>query len=46
MPKEMIVFKPKYNGSMRFALYLWPVWAGLFLYFVFRTAATQLEKLS
>jgi hypothetical protein len=37
MPVTPIVFKPKYNGSMRFAFYLWPVWLTLFLYFVYRT---------
>jgi hypothetical protein len=40
MPKAGIVFKPKYNGSMRFALVLWPVWAGLFFYFLFESVMT------
>lgn len=41
MPKPEIVFKPKYNGSMRFALVLWPVWTGLFIYFLFESAMTR-----
>ena len=36
MPKTEIIFKPKYNGSMRFAFYLWPVWLGLSGYFIYR----------
>jgi hypothetical protein len=36
MPKDEIVFRPKYNGSMRFAMILWPVWVGLFFYFLYQ----------
>jgi hypothetical protein len=36
MPTPETIFKPKYNGSMRFALLLWPVWCGLFVYFLYR----------
>ena len=41
MPLPEITFKPKYNGSMRFAFYLWPVWTALFLFFVYRAVATR-----
>ncbi len=41
MPSPEIVFKPKYNGSMRFAMYLYPVWAGLFIYFGYQFAVTR-----
>jgi len=34
-----ITFKPKYNGSMRFAFYLWPVWTVLFLFFIYRAVS-------
>ncbi len=27
------IYKPKYNGSMRFAMILFPVWIGLFYFF-------------
>jgi hypothetical protein len=36
MPKTELVFKPKYNGSMRFAMLLWPVWVALFFYFLYQ----------
>ncbi|GEM_PF-3386238 len=41
MPINEITYKPKYNGSRRFALYLWPVWAVLFFYFLYAAAVTQ-----
>ncbi len=41
MPSPEIVFKPKYNGSMRFAMILYPVWAGLFIYFGYQFAVTR-----
>ena len=41
MPKTEIVFKPKYNGSMRFAMLLWPVWAGGALYFLYQGILTR-----
>ena len=34
--KSEIIYKPKYNGSMRFAMILWPVWIGLFFFFIYR----------
>lgn len=34
--KPEIVYKPKYNGSMRFAMILYPLWLGLFLYFLYQ----------
>ena len=34
--KSETIYKPKYNGSMRFAMVLWPVWIGLFLFFIYR----------
>jgi hypothetical protein len=36
-----IIFKPKYNGSMRFAMILYPVWAGLFAYFLYQAIVTR-----
>jgi hypothetical protein len=33
--KPETIYKPKYNGSMRFAMILYPVWAGLFGYFLY-----------
>lgn len=41
MPKTEIIFKPKYNGSMRFAMLFWPIWAGLFLYFLYEGVNTR-----
>jgi len=41
MQKSEIIFKPKYNGSMRFALILWPAWAGLCIYFLYQGIVTQ-----
>lgn len=34
--KPETVFKPKYNGSMRFAMILYPVWATLTGYFFYQ----------
>ena len=39
MSTNEIIFKPKYNGSMRFAFYLWPVWTVLFLFFIYRAVS-------
>ena len=39
MPTNATSFKPKYNGSMRFAFYLWPVWTVLFLFFIYRAVS-------
>lgn len=36
-----ILYKPKYNGSMRFAMFLYPVWAGLFAYFLYQALVTR-----
>jgi hypothetical protein len=33
--KSETIYKPKYNGSMKFAMLLYPVWVGLFLYFLY-----------
>jgi hypothetical protein len=41
MPKDAIIFKPRYKGSMRFAVLLWPVWAGLAVYFLYQGIITQ-----
>ena len=38
-----IIYKPKYNGSMRFAMTLWPVWIALFFYFIYRGATTTTD---
>src|SRR5690242_5229795 len=38
--KPETIFKPKYNGSMRFAIILYPVWMGLFVYFVYAAITT------
>jgi hypothetical protein len=40
MPKNEIIFKPRYRGSMRFAVLLWPVWTGLFIYFLYQGMIT------
>ena len=39
--KSETIFKPKYNGSMRFAVILYPVWVGLFLYFLYAAIITR-----
>jgi hypothetical protein len=39
--KPETIFKPKYNGSMRFAMVLYPVWVGLFLYFLYAAITTR-----
>jgi hypothetical protein len=41
MSTNEIVFKPKYNGSMRFAMILYPVWVGLFVYFLYEFIVTR-----
>lgn len=35
------IYKPKYNGSMRFAMILFPVWTGLFFYFLYQLIVTR-----
>lgn len=39
--KSETVYKPKYNGSMRFAMILYPLWLGLFIYFLYQALATR-----
>ena len=39
--KPETVFKPKYNGSMRFAMLLYPVWAVLTIYFLYQWIMTR-----
>lgn len=39
--KPGTIFKPKYNGSMRFAMILYPVWVGLFIYFLYQAIITR-----
>src|SRR5678815_3058252 len=39
--KSETIYKPKYNGSMRFAMILYPVWLGLFLYFLYQVIMTR-----
>ena len=39
--KPDIIYKPKYNGSMRFAMLLYPVWAALTAYFIYQWIVTQ-----
>ena len=34
-PKLETIYKPKYNGSMKVALILYPVWVALFGYFIY-----------
>jgi len=41
MPHPETIFKPKYTGSMRFSIYLYPVWVGLFVYFVYQFIVTK-----
>ena len=41
MSKPTYIYKPKYNGSMRFAMILWPVWAGLALFYIYQTIVTR-----
>ena len=41
MPQNEVIFKPKYTGSIRFAIFLYPIWAILFLYFLYEFFATQ-----
>ncbi len=38
-----IIYKPKYNGSMRFAMILWPVWIALFIYFIYRGVTSSTD---
>lgn len=40
--KTETIYKPKYNGSMRFAMFLYPVWLGLFGYFLYQVITTRL----
>lgn len=39
--KAETIYKPKYNGSMRFAMILYPVWVGLFVYFLYAAVTTR-----
>src|SRR5215475_13339963 len=39
--KSETIYKPKYNGSMRFAMILYPVWLGLFGYFLYQVIVTR-----
>ncbi len=39
--KSETIYKPKYNGSMRFAMILYPVWLGLFGYFLVQAIVTR-----
>lgn len=39
--KPETIYKPKYNGSMRFAMILYPVWVGLFVYFLYAAVTTR-----
>lgn len=39
--KPEILYKPKYNGSMRFAMILYPVWVGLFAFFLYQAIVTR-----
>jgi hypothetical protein len=39
--KSETIYKPKYNGSMRFAMILYPVWLGLFGYFLYQAIVTN-----
>ena len=41
MPPTEIVFKPKYAWSMLFAMYLYPAWMGLFVYFLYQFIVTE-----
>ena len=35
------IYKPKYNGSMRFAMFLYPVWVVLTVYFTYQWVVTR-----
>lgn len=39
--KPETIYKPKYNGSMRFAVYLYPLWLILFGYFLYQSIAAR-----
>lgn len=39
--KPETIYKPRYNGSMRFAMLLYPVWVGLFMYFLYAAITTR-----
>jgi hypothetical protein len=39
--KPAMIYKPKYNVSMRFAMLLYPVWVGLFGYFLYQAILTR-----
>ena len=39
--KSETIYKPKYNGSMQFAILLYPVWLGLFGYFLYQAIVTR-----
>ena len=39
--KSEIIYKPSYNGSMRFAMILYPVWIALFVYFLYQAIVTR-----
>jgi len=39
--KTEIIYKPKYNGSMKFAIFLYPVWLALTVYFIYQWYMTR-----
>jgi hypothetical protein len=39
--KPETIYKPKYNGSMRFAMLLYPVWVVLTIYFIYQWYVTH-----
>ncbi len=41
MSNNEMIYKPKYNGSMRFAMILYPAWVGLFIYFIYQWIVTR-----
>jgi hypothetical protein len=41
MPTFEISYKPKYIGTMKVALYLYPVWVALTLYFIYQWYLTH-----
>jgi len=38
--KPETIYKPKYNGSMRFSIILYPVWVALTVYFIYQWVVT------
>lgn len=39
--KPETIYKPKYIGTMKFAMFLYPVWVGLTVYFLYQWAVTH-----